>query len=66
MKKLLSSVSVTLVLVMLLSMAAPMTASAAGDEITVKDLTAHIYNMEDTETMQCLFKSSIITRMPYL
>ncbi|WP_316632217.1 dockerin type I domain-containing protein, partial [uncultured Ruminococcus sp.] len=59
MKKLLSSVSVTLVLVMLLSVAAPMTASAAGDEITVKDLTAHIYNMEDTETMQCLFKSSM-------
>lgn len=59
MKKLLSSVSVTLALVMLLSTAAPMTASAAGDEITVKDLTAHIYNMEDTETMQCLFKSSM-------
>ena len=59
MKKLLSSVSVILVLVMLLSMAAPMTASAAGDEITVKDLTAHIYNMEDTETLQCLFKSSM-------
>ncbi len=66
MKKLLSPVSLTLVLVMLLSMAAPMTASATGDEITVKDLTAHIYNMEDTETMQCLFKTSIITRMPYL
>ena len=48
MKKLLSSVSVILVLVMLLSMA-----------ITVKDLTAHIYNMEDTETLSCLFKSSM-------
>ena len=59
MKRTLSSVSVILVLVMLLSMAAPMTASAVGDEITVKDLTAHIYNMEDTETMQCLFKSSM-------
>ena len=59
MKKLLSSVSVTLVLVMLLSVAAPMTASATGDGITAKDLTAHIYNMEDTETMQCLFKSSM-------
>ncbi len=59
MKRLLSSVSVILVLVMLLSVAAPMTAYAAGDEITVKDLTAHIYNMEDTETMQCLFKSSM-------
>ena len=59
MKKLLSSVSVTLVLVMLLSMAAPMTAPAAGDGITEKDLTAHIYNMEDTETMKCLFKSSM-------
>lgn len=59
MKKLLSSVSVILVLVMLLSTAAPMTASAAGDEITVKDLTAHIYNMDDTETIQCLFKSSM-------
>lgn len=59
MKKILSSVSVILVLVMLLSVAAPMTASAAGDEITVKDLTAHIYNMEDTETIQCLFKSSM-------
>ena len=59
MKKILSSVSVILVLVMLLSMAAPMTAFAAGDEIIVKNLTAHIYNMEDTETMQCLFKSSM-------
>ena len=59
MKRLLSSVSVILVLVMLLSVAAPMTAYAAGDGITVKDLTAHIYNMEDTETMQCLFKSSM-------
>ncbi|MBQ2212035.1 MAG: hypothetical protein II410_03995, partial [Ruminococcus sp.] len=59
MKKLLSSVSVTLVLVMLLSVAAPMTASATGDGITAKDLTAHIYNMEDTETLQCLFKSSM-------
>ena len=59
MKKILSSVSVTLALVMLLSVAAPMTASAAGDGITAKDLTAHIYNMEDTETMQCLFKSSM-------
>ena len=59
MKRLLSSVSVILVLVMLLSVAAPMTAYAAGDEITVKDITAHIYNMEDTETMQCLFKSSM-------
>ena len=59
MKKLLSSVSVTLALVMLLSTAAPMTASAAGDGITVKDLTAHIYNMDDTETLSCLFKSSM-------
>ena len=59
MKKLLSSVSVILVLVMLLSMASPLTAFAAGDGITVKDLTAHIYNMDDTETMQCLFKSSM-------
>ena len=59
MKRLLSSVSVILVLVMLLSVAAPMTAYAAGDEITVKDLTAHIYNMEDTETLSCLFKSSM-------
>ena len=49
MKKLLSSVSVILVLVMLLSMAAPMTASAAGDGITEKNLTANIYSMEDTE-----------------
>ena len=59
MKRILSSVSVILVLVMLLSVAAPMTAFAAGDEITVKDLTAHIYSMDDTETMQCLFKSSM-------
>ena len=59
MKRTLSSVCVILVLVMLLSMAAPMTASAAGDEITEKELTAHIYSMEDTETMKCLFKSSM-------
>ncbi|MBQ3329752.1 MAG: hypothetical protein IJG87_01080 [Ruminococcus sp.] len=59
MKKLLSSVSVILVLVMLLSMASPLTAFAVGDEITMKDLTAHIYNMEDTETLSCLFKSSM-------
>ena len=59
MKKLLSSVSVILVLVMLLSMASPLTAFAAGDGITVKDLTAHVYTMEDTETLSCLFKSSM-------
>ena len=59
MKRTLSSVSVILVLVMLLSMAAPMTASAAGDEITEKDLSAHIYSMDNTDTIQCLFKSSM-------
>ena len=65
MKKLLSSVSVILVLVMLLSMAAPLTAFAAGDEITAKDLTAHIYSMDKTETIQCLFKSSM-PDMPFI
>ena len=59
MKRTLSSVCVILVLVMLLSMAAPMTASAAGDEITEKDLSAHIYSMDNTDTIQCLFKSSM-------
>ncbi|MBQ9413748.1 MAG: hypothetical protein IJU16_01315, partial [Clostridia bacterium] len=59
MKKLLSSVSVILVLGMLLSMASPLTAFATGDEITAKDLTAHIYSMDNTETIQCLFKSSM-------
>ena len=59
MKRILSSVSVILVIVMLLSMAAPMTAFAAGDEITSKNLTAHIYSMDNTETIQCLFKSSM-------
>jgi hypothetical protein len=35
------------------------TVNAAGDEITQNDVTAHIYSMEDTETMECLFKSSM-------
>lgn len=45
-----------LVLVMLLSMVTPMTAFAAEEELTEKDLTAHIYNMENTETLHCLFR----------
>ena len=39
--------------------AVPMTASAAEDEISTKDTTAHIYSMDKTETLKCVFKSSM-------
>lgn len=41
------------------------TAGAAAEEISVKDLTAHIYSMENTKTMSCLFKSSM-PDMPFI
>ena len=59
MKKVLSPISVVLALLILISAALPMTASAAEDEISTKDTTAHIYNMDKTETLKCVFKSSM-------
>ncbi len=48
-----------LALLILISAALPMTASAAEDEISAKDTTAYIFNMENTETLKCVFKSSM-------
>lgn len=59
MKKVLSPISVVLALLILISSALPLTASAAEDEISTKDTTAHIYNMDKTETLKCVFKSSM-------
>ncbi len=59
MKKVLSPISVVLALLILISAALPMTASAAEDEISVKDTTAYIYSMDKTETLKCVFKSSM-------
>lgn len=57
--KVLSPISVVLALLILISAALPMTASAAEDEISTKDTTAYIFNMENTETLKCVFKSSM-------
>lgn len=59
MKKVLSPISVVLALLILISTALPLGASAVGDEISVKDTTAHIYNMDKTETLKCVFKSNM-------
>ena len=59
MKKTMSLISISLAASMLLSMSVPLTVNAAEDEIIAKDLTAHIYSMDKTETVQCLFKSTI-------
>lgn len=59
MKKVLSPISVVLALLILISSALPLTASAAEDEISAKDTTAHIYSMDKTETLKCVFKSSM-------
>ena len=59
MKKVLSPISVVLALLILISAALPLTASAAEDEISTKDTTAYIYSMDKTETLKCVFKSSM-------
>ncbi len=59
MKKLLSPISLVLAFLILISAALPMTASAVEDEISAKDTTAHIYSMDKTETLKCVFKSSM-------
>ena len=46
-------------------MAAPVTAFATEEEITKKDITAYLYGMEDSETLQCLFKSTM-PDIPYI
>ncbi len=65
MKKIMSTVSIALSSALLLSMAAPVTAFAVGDEVTQKDVTAYLYSMEDSETLQCIFKSTM-PDMPYI
>ncbi|MBQ5397900.1 MAG: hypothetical protein IIU14_00505, partial [Ruminococcus sp.] len=59
MKKVLSPISVVLALLILISAALPLTVSAAEDEISTKDTTAHIFSMDKTETLKCVFKSSM-------
>ena len=44
---------------LLVGTALPLTASAAEDTISMKDTTAYIYNMDTTETLPCLYKSSM-------
>ena len=59
MKKVLSPISVVLALLILISSALPLTAYAAEDEISAKDTKAYIYSMDKTETLKCVFKSSM-------
>ena len=59
MKKVLSPISVVLALLILIGTVFPLTASAIEDEISVKDTTAYIYNMDKTKTLKCVFKSSM-------
>ena len=44
---------------LLLSVAVPMTAFAAEEEIVQKNVTAYLYSSEKTDTLNCLFKSSM-------
>jgi|GEM_PF-1057583 len=59
MKKLISTLSLALVLALGLSVAAPATAYAAGDEITPKELTAYLYSKDKTATLTCLFTQDL-------
>lgn len=65
MKKIMSTVSISLSSAILLSMAAPMTVLAVDEEVTQKDVTAYLYSMENTEMLKCLFKSTM-PDMPYI
>ena len=65
MKKRLSFLSVILVLSLLLTMAAPLGALAAEETLTEKTLTAYLYKPDATDTVPCLFKSSL-PDMPYI
>ena len=40
-------------------MAVPMTAFAAEEEIVHKNVTVYLYSGEKTDTLSCLFKSSM-------
>ncbi|MEE3404410.1 MAG: hypothetical protein VZR73_10040, partial [Acutalibacteraceae bacterium] len=57
--------SVILSSVLLLSMTTPVTAFAAEEAIVRKDITAYLYSMENTETLSCVFISSM-PDMPYI
>ena len=59
MKKALPPISMALAVSLLVGSALPLTASAAEDTISMKDTTAYIYNMDTTETLPCLYKSSM-------
>ena len=59
MKKALPPISAALAVSLLVGTALPLTASAAEDTISMKDTTAYIYNMDTTETLPCLYKSSM-------
>ena len=59
MKKALPPISMALAVSLLVGTALPLTASAAEDTISMKDTTAYIYNMDTTETLPCLYKSSM-------
>ena len=65
MKKIKSYISIMLSSVMILGMAVPVKTFATEDEITKKDVTAYLYSMENSETLQCLFKSNMAD-MPYI
>ena len=51
MKKVLSPISVSLAVSILISSALPLTASAAEDEISMKDTKAYIYSMDKADQM---------------
>ena len=64
-KKALSAISMILILALLLSMAAPLGALAAEETLTEKALTAYLYKADATDTVSCLFKSTL-PDMPYI
>ena len=65
MKRQAKILSVILSSVLLLSMTTPVTAFAAEEAIVRKDITAYLYSMENTETLSCVFISSM-PDMPYI
>lgn len=68
MKKSLKAISTMLSAALVLSMAATVTVTAFaedGDNFEKKELTAYLYNMEDTTSIECLFTAAL-PDIPYI
>jgi len=65
MKKLQSILAVILSASVLFTAAAPMTAFAARDEITKKELTAYLYALDKTKKIECVFTGDL-PDVPYI